>query len=145
MKVEKLERVAISVKNIDEALKFFSGILNIPFHIIPIDGEVKRTEKTDSSEERKMYPTKLAISPLGFALVETEPPTEKEGLRSLLLKVSDLEQAKAEMESSGITKTAEATAGGQKEALYSPDDCHGVRLALIDYDEPDSISALLKK
>ena len=81
----------------------------------------------------------------GFTLVETEPPTEKEGLRSLLLKVSDLEQAKAEMDSHGITQTAEATLGGQREVMYSADDCHGVRLVLIDYDDPDSISAVLKK
>ena len=145
MKVEKLERVVIGVKNLDEALKFFSGVLNISFDIIPMDTEVKRTATTTKDEERKIYPTKLAISPLGLALVETDPPPEKEGLRSLLLKVSDLEQAKAKMESKGITKTAEATIGGQKEAIYNADDCHGVRVVLIDYDTPDSISAVLQK
>jgi len=150
MKVEKLERVAISVKNLDEAIKLFSGVLNISFNIIPYDTGIKRTGTVTAdselgSKEREKRPAKLAISPLGLALVETDPPPEKEGLRSLLLKVANLEQAKVEMETKGITKLAEATLGGQREAIYSPDDCHGVRIALIDYDTPDSMSAILQK
>lgn len=34
--------------------------------------------------------------------------------------------------------------GGLKEAAYSPDDMRGARILLVEYDAPDSISAIWK-
>lgn len=150
MKVEGLVGVALTVKNLDEAISLFSDLLGTTFekiHSKVAKGEVKFEKTITKHADRAFEETKIkvAISPIGLELIETIPPTEKEGIRSFLLKVSNLEEAKAEMELKGIRLVAEAKIGGLKEAIYSPDDLRGARLTLVEYDAPTPIEAILQK
>ena len=146
MKVERVDYVNINVKNLSEAERFFSELLGITFNRIPfmVGGSTKIiTEYADRGFEETDQ--KVAVSPIGLELIETIPPLEKEGLRAINLKVSDIEQAKAEMERKGIRLLAEATIGSFKEAIYGPEGLHGVRVSLVEYEAPDMISAMLEK
>jgi len=143
MKVEKLDRVAIEVKDLDMAKRLFSDLLGINFEMSPLD-TLERVEH-DERDSRVTQFKKIALSPIGLELIETSPPCEREGLRSFHLKVSNLEEAKAEMKGKGIRLLSEFRHGGLKEAIFSPDDLHGVRLVLVEYDAPDVISAILQK
>ena len=150
MNIEKIEPVAVNVKNLDEAVKLFSDILGTTFVDLS-DVKVEKTvtehalpfEKVKSGKGGNM---RIAIDRTGFlALVESDPPMEKEGLRSIHFKVPDIEQAKAELKQKGIRLTADVKVGGMKEAIFSADDVHGVRLILNEYEAPTMVDAFLEK
>ena len=151
MKIEKIEHVAVNVKNLDEAVKLFSDILGTTFTDVS-DVEVEKTVTEHAPPfEKVQQPGKggnerVAIDRRGFlALVESAPPMEKEGLRSIHFKVPDIEQAKAEMKQKGIRLTANVKAGSMKEAVFSADYLHGVRLILNEYKAPTLIDAMLEE
>lgn len=143
MKVEKLDRVAINVKNLDEARRLFSDLFSTKFTMSPLDTLEKTEHAERNSGETKF--SKIAFSPIGLELIETSPPCEEEGLRSFHLKVSNLEEAKAEMVKKGVRLVSEFRHGGLKEAIFNRGDLHGVRLVLVEYDAPDVMSAILQK
>ena len=91
---------------------------------------------------------RIAISPTGLELLETDPPPETEGLRSVMFKVPDIEQAKADIQKRGVRLIADIKLGGLKEALFRSDDLYGTRVAIVEYDTPtvmESIKSVLKK
>ncbi|MFH1382852.1 MAG: VOC family protein [Chloroflexota bacterium] len=149
MKVEKLDSVSIGVKNLDEAEKLFSDLFGMTFKRVPY-GEVEhKREMADSAGDahRSFVGTsrRAAISPMGLRLVEMNPPVEKEGVRVFYLKVTDIEQAVAEMKRKGIRLLHETKVGNVKQAQFNPDDLHGCRIDLIEYEGPSAIDAVLRK
>jgi len=145
MKIEKLDRVCINVKNLSEAERFFADLFGVTFEEVSGKGEFIKTITDYANCAFEQTPIKVAMSPIGLELIETTPPTEKEGVRSFHLKVSNLEQAKAEMREKGIRLLAEVKHGGLSEAIFNPDDLHGIRLVLVEYGESNPISAILQK
>ena len=152
MKIGKIEHVSINVKNLDEAVKRFSDVFGTTF-VYSDEGVVEKTvtEHADTTYDVAYVPgrggnLKLAMDRAGcLSLVESDPPVEKEGLRSLYFKVPDIEQAKAEMKQKGIRLTANVKAGSMKEAVFSADYLHGVRLILNEYKAPTLIDAMLEE
>ena len=145
MKIEKLEFVAVDVKNLDEAVKLWSDILGTTFiDLADVRDERAITEAADRTfEEAKQ---RCAVEQTGFIeLIESTPPVEKEGLRTLVLKVSNLEQAKAEMKQKGIRIAADKQFAGAKEVIFNAADLNGVRLCLVDYEAPTFVDAMLQK
>ena len=144
MKIEKIEHISINVKSLDEAVKRFSGVLGTTF-VYP---DEETTEKTATEyADPALDKTKLreAMDQTGcLTLVESNPPLGKEGLRSIYFKVPDLEQAKEEIKQKGIRLTAIAKQGSMKEATFSADDLHGVRLILTEYEGPTLTDATLQ-
>ncbi len=143
MKVQKLERVALTVKNLEEAVKLFSNLFDTTFERCPDTVVRKITEHADPAFEGLKL--KIAMSPIGWELLETDPPPEKEGVRAFHFKVSNLERAKAEMKAKGIRLLAEVTYGNLKEAVFSPDDLHGARLCLAEFDAPTAVDAVMQR
>ncbi len=145
MKIEKIDRVVVDVKNLDEAVALFSNLFGITFNIIPSSKSKSTQRLTDhadrSSEEAKHS---IAISPIGLELIQTIPALEREGLRSFCFKVPNLEQAIAEMKEKGIRLLKEIWVGDLKEAIFSPEDLHGVRLALSEYETNTAVNATEK-
>ena len=147
MKVEKFESVVINVKNLDESINLFSEILGIEFANL---GELEIDITTTEPKGRALQETKMKVAigrgQGGFIeLLEASPPVEKEGLRRVFLKVPNLERAKAEMKQKGIRLIANAKVGVLKEAVYSPDDLHGIPLGLMEYEAPTALDAILQQ
>ena len=147
MKIEKMGHIGVDVKNLDEAVKRFSDVFGITFVNLQEEGvelEIAIPEHGDRTlEETKL---KIAIDRTGFfALAESSPPIEKEGVSALHVKVSNLEQAKAEMEQKGFRLTATVKVGSIKEAVYSAGDLHGIQFVLMEYEAPTLIDAILEK
>ncbi|MFC1824903.1 VOC family protein [Thermodesulfobacteriota bacterium] len=139
MLFKKIERISIAVRNLDESIKFFTG-LGIPFD----DPFV--VEESGARE---------AISPLGLELVEANVPDSMvdnfikkrgEGVFSVMLKVSDMKEAKKVFEEKGIRYTGEITMGGLTEVSYHPKDTYGCQFFLTEYKEkhPATVAALEK-
>jgi len=128
MKIERLDRVAIGVKNLTEATRFFSDLLGTDFYNV---GVVNLSRGVS---------IRVAICPLGLELLEqVAPPVKVEELRSFHFKVSDLDEAKTEMEGKGFHPDSEVQLGRLKQVAYN---VHGIRLLLVEYDAPDVVAAI---
>jgi catechol 2,3-dioxygenase-like lactoylglutathione lyase family enzyme len=117
MKVEKLDRVVIIVKDIKTAKEFFSDLLETRFDDVP---EIE---------------DKAAISPLGVELLELVPPREKYGIFDFHLKVPNIECAREEIERKGARHIENIEIGNLKEAIFHLDDFN-LRLVLVEYKKP---------
>lgn len=128
MKVEKIDHIAINVRNLEKATIFFANLLGTTF------------SKPAEFEEIDI---RSSMDPLGIELVEPLAPdgvTAKtierrgEGLSLLSLKVPNLEEAISEMESRGIRPVARMERGKMKIAIFHPNDTYGVMIELIEYE-----------
>ena len=129
MKIERIDRVVIAVKNLDESMKFFSDLLGIKF------------DPTGSSDEQLV---RAAYSPSGIELMEATQPdspvgkfVEKrgEGLYAVVFKVPNIEEASAELEKKGIRNVGKLDLGALKEAMYHPKDTRNVMVILAEYED----------
>jgi catechol 2,3-dioxygenase-like lactoylglutathione lyase family enzyme len=153
MDIERMEVQGISVKNLEEAMRFFSELLGITFvtWYEKVDrGEIKRevhyTEHADPNARAGTRKIKAAMDRTGFLeLIETDPPVEEEGLRNFHFKVPNIEVAKAEMIKRGIRLIGDVHIGGMKEAIFHPDDLYGATICLVEYTAPSLADALLEE
>jgi len=86
-----------------------------------------------------------AMSPIGLEVLQTIPPVEREGVRAIAFKVSNLGEAKEEMKKKGVRHIKDIKIGGFREAVFHPDDVHGIRLCLYQYQAPTIVDAYLEK
>jgi methylmalonyl-CoA epimerase len=135
MKVESIDHVAIQVRDLQKAKRFFADLFGTKF--------------TDLGEVEEMD-VRSSIDRLGIELIEPLTPngvTAKslerrgEGLTLLSLKVSSLEEAVAEMESKGIRLIGRIEHEKMKAALFHPKDIYGVMIELIEYEPKHPIVA----
>jgi predicted enzyme related to lactoylglutathione lyase len=133
-----LDRVTIDVKNLDEAKKFFSKLLNTTFEDEP-EGMTYEITPSPTTPFKFRY----AISPIGIELFEMDPPVEVEGVRNVTWRVENMDEAKEELEGLGISHVFDNRCGGIKEAVYS--GVYGVRWVLNEYEGESFIKALAKK
>ena len=146
MEIEKMDLVAVDVDNLEEAMRFFSDILGVTFVNLGPPNIQKATTEHTPSPTYETAKLKIAMDRRGFLeLIESDPPVGKEGLRNIHFKVPDIEKAKAEMEQKGARLIADIRIGGLKEAIFSPEDCHGIRFCLVEYDTPTLVDATLQR
>jgi len=126
MKVNKFNHVAIMVRDLDKAGKFFADLFGTEFQ--------GPNENTDTD-------TKNLMSPLGIELVTPltpDGPVSKtlerkgEGLVMLALQVANIEEAMAAMESKGVRLIGKSETPTEKTASYHPKDLYGVMVELIE-------------
>ncbi len=124
MKVEKIDHVGIMVKDLEEAGNFFADLFGIEF---------TGPHENPGQDIRNMINRHLGIeliSPL-----TPDGPNAKtlekrgEGLSLLSLKVSNLEEAVAEMKSKGVRQIG---AIGKRIAIFHPRDTYGVMIDLVE-------------
>jgi len=127
MKVEKIDHVSITVKDLDKARKFFGELFETEFL------EPWPIEAVDIVE---------TLDPLGIDLCAPLKPdglTAKvlaqrgEGITMMSFKVQNLEEAMAEMKSRGVRHLFSGTIGRAKWAIFDPRDAFGVMIELIEY------------
>ena len=158
MKIEKLDRIDMYVENIDEAKEKFSKLLGITFEEIPFE-EVEPFKqelgpKALALGEVATEPTgggmRVAISPAGLELIEgadiiSTMPGQTEGIRNMHFKVTDYEEAMAEMEEKGVPLLYDLTLGKLREAIYNPDDLNGDMMGLVWYPTATAMEAIKTK
>jgi methylmalonyl-CoA/ethylmalonyl-CoA epimerase len=129
MIIEKIDHVGIMVEDVEKAQKFFEDVFGLKF--VSIGAQ----EEADS---------KNIIDPVGIEIYEplsSDGPSRRmlnkrgEGLSLLSLKVNNLDEAMAEMESHGIRLVKLLTRGNLRAAVYFPKDTFGVFIELIEYPE----------
>lgn len=130
--IKRVDQVAIAVKDLEQAARFFEGVLGL------------RHSKTEVLEEERV---KVALFEVGDAQIELvggigeENPIAKflarrgEGLHHISLEVEDLEAMLERLEEAGvplIDKVPRRGAGGTKVAFLHPKGCHGVLIELVE-------------
>ncbi len=128
MKVEKIDHVHIFVKNLDKALKFFEEALGTRFA---------------GPRNSKNLDARTTLDPIGLEIIEgvsPDGPVNKtierrgEGLAAISLKVPDIEEAIAHLESLGVRLVRRIETGKIKEAQFHPKDTFGVMIELCEYE-----------
>lgn len=132
--VGKVDHIGIAVKSIDEALKFYEGVLGLEC----VEQEVV--------EEQKV---KVSFLPIGDTEVELLESTDEdgpvakfierkgEGVQHIAYRVDDIEKAIEELKEKGIRMIDEKPrygAGGAKIAFLHPKSTFGVLIELCQRD-----------
>ena len=99
MKLEKIEHIGIAVKNIDEALKYYEGVLGLKCYAV------------EEVNDQKVKTAFLMIGETKLELLEAtskESPIAKfiekrgEGVHHIAFAVNEIEQALAKAEDKGV-------------------------------------------
>ena len=122
MKAEKIDHVAILVKDLEKAGKFYADLFGTEF---------------SGPNENKELDIRNLMSPIGIELVTPLTPDgvmartlehRGDGMTLLSLKVPNVAEATAEMKAKGIRQTAGT---GTRIAIFHPKDLCGVTIELI--------------
>lgn len=129
MKVEKLDHIHICVSDLESATRFFSEILGTKFCEVVSDPE---------------WDFKFTMDSLGVLLVQPTSPESAvartiqkrgEGISTVSFKVSNIEEAVAELEARGMRVVNMMQHGKLKEVQFHPKDAYGVMIELTEYEE----------
>ena len=132
MKTLMLDHVGIAVEDLDESLKFYSGLLGL---------ELKGTETV---AEQKVRTTFLPVGDSELELLETTDPegpigkfiaAKGQGFQHIAFRVEDLDGALAELKAKGVRLIDEVPrkgAGGARIAFIHPKATAGVLVELCE-------------
>lgn len=132
MKVEKIDHVAIRVKNLEKARKFFEDVFETKFYEL---GDIPDLDIRSIVDRHGIE----LVSPL-----LPDGPTSRvlkkygEGMTLLSFKVQNLDEAIKDMEARGVRMTLRMRNGDLEMATFHPEDTFGVFIELIEYktEEP---------
>ncbi|MFH1003481.1 MAG: VOC family protein [Chloroflexota bacterium] len=129
MKVTGTDRILVAVKDLEVATARFAELLGLRFDGVRVD---------------QAQQVRYNRAAMGLELVQSTTPDgpvarfiEKrgEGLYGAILRVDDLSGAIKELEQKGLKLIGQSTIGGLKEAFFHPRDCHGLMIALCEYED----------
>ena len=134
IKTERVDRVAIGVKDLEKAMAFFYETLGIKFDEV-------RESKTDKYRATYSNVGLELVQPTAKATAIAEFIDKKgEGVIAICIKVPDLEEAKRDLQTKGLRLINEVSRGGLKEAIFHPKDFYGVAITLCEYEAPHPAS-----
>ncbi len=131
MKVEKVNHVVILVRDLEKAGKFFADLFGIEFDAPRELKNVDVLQLKPPPEKEKGIHLITPLSPGGPTgrLLERKG----EGMVTLDLKVTNIEEAIADMESHGVRLITRFATPQLKVALFHPKDIYGVAVELLEY------------
>jgi methylmalonyl-CoA/ethylmalonyl-CoA epimerase len=130
--VKKVDHIGVAVSNLEEAISFYTGILDLELEGIEVVADQK---------------VRVAFLPVGDTEIEllesTEPggPIAKfiekkgQGIQHIAFRVENIEEALEDMRKKGIRLIDEKPrygAGGAKIAFLHPKSTHGVLVELCE-------------
>jgi methylmalonyl-CoA/ethylmalonyl-CoA epimerase len=130
MKVLKIDHLGIAVPNLEEALKFYEGVLGMKSTGVEevAEQKVKVCFLPTGDSELELLESTAADGPIA-KFIESKGP----GIQHVALRVDDIEAALAELKAKGIKLIDEKPrygAGGAKIAFLHPKATGGVLLEL---------------
>ncbi|MFB6170582.1 MAG: VOC family protein [Haloarculaceae archaeon] len=136
MHVLGVDRVIIATPDLGETTDRFRDLLGIDFSAV-----IEPTTDTDAGAQAVAN----VISPAGVELVTPREDGNEvsrflaehgPGLYALSLRVTDLEEAMAELEAKGVESVGHYDHGDLAEAFYHPREFGGAFVILAEYDAP---------
>ncbi len=135
---EGIDRVAIAVKDLDKAVKFYSELLDIDFDVFP------------GHEGLGM---RGGYSASGLELLEGTSPDSTigkfvkergEGLWCIVFKVKNMDEAIKRFAEKGLKPVNDISVGTMREVSFHPKDAFGVEITLAEYPakHPATVAAM---
>ena len=135
---EGIDRVAIAVNDLDEAMDRFSNLFNTTFQELPPSPEMGIRACYGSSGLELVQSINLD-SELGKTVAE-----KGEGLWALVYRVGDMEEGVKHLVSQGMRQIGEIKVGKMHEVIFHPEDAHGVMIALAAYPDIHPATVAIK-
>jgi methylmalonyl-CoA/ethylmalonyl-CoA epimerase len=137
LKIEKIDHVAIRVKDLAKARKFFEEAFGSNFRSLGNSPELDIMSIMDTNGIELVEPA-LPDGPNARMIAKYG-----EGLTLLSLKVTDLDEAVEDIQKKGVRVTARVQTGDMRMAILHPKDTFGVQIELIEYKgEHPAITAI---
>ncbi len=126
----KIDHIAIAVKDLDAAVKTFTGNFGFPIERM---GDVpalniRRAFLTIGDASLELFQPTSAANPAAKFIAE-----RGEGMYILSLEVADLDAAAATLATKGIKANIQNIPDGPRLGFISPKSTHGVLLQLIEH------------
>jgi methylmalonyl-CoA/ethylmalonyl-CoA epimerase len=135
--IEKIDRIAIAVNDLEQATKFFSELLGVDFDVVG-QNEQLGMRGSYSACGLELLAATNANTPVGKFLKQ-----RGEGLWGIVFKVRDMEEAVKRFKEKGLQVAGDVTFGTMREVAFHPKDSFGVEIILAQYPEkhPATIAA----
>jgi len=132
MRIEKIDRIAVGVVDLEKAIDFFSDLLGIKF-----DLPVEELESIGSRGVYSSFGLEL-VGALGRGpdLIERFIEKKGEGVFAVVLKVDDMEEGVRHFKEKGLRVMGEWSSGGIREVAFHPKDSYGIQIVLAEYKAP---------
>ena len=132
MKVEKVDHIHIGVKDLDNAVGFFSDLFETTFSEILQTGAEQDTRGTVCDLGGVGLELFTGLTPDGWMskLIEKRG----EGFFGMSFKVPNIDEAIAEVEARGLRIVERVAIGNAIEAHIHPKDTYGTLIELVQYE-----------
>lgn len=131
MHVLDIDRVAILTEDIADSMERWNERLDLEFEHVNESEAGERIETTYSHPGIEFLSPATADGQLAERLEARGP-----GVHALVLRVADLDAAKAELAEDGLEPIMESDGEEMRAAFYSPREFDGVLLELTEYSHP---------
>ncbi|WP_158971260.1 VOC family protein [Chachezhania sediminis] len=128
MKIERLDRVVLGVRDMDGVSGFFEDLLGLRFDPLLSDPAVGM----DARYSREGL--ELVAGHPGTA-VDRFTETRGEGVFCVVFKVADMDEAIAHFRARGLEPVNDVTFGAMREVAFHPAGSHGMQIVLAEYPE----------
>lgn len=137
MKVEKLERVALAVRDMDEVAPFFERLLGVRFDPKVESPELGMTGRY-TAEGLEL------VSGIAGSVIDQFVKHRGQGVFCVVFKVSDMDEAIVHFAEMGLEPVKDVTFGGLREVAFHPRDSFGLQIVLAEYaaSHPATIAVL---
>lgn len=126
MEIEGIDRVAVEVDDLEQAVRFFKDLLDTEFRQITVE---------PPGGER----LQVALSPLGLELLHSDSSAPGARLRSFHLKVPDVEQTERALRQRGVEIAGKLQINGLEQIVCN---LYGLRVIFVAYDAPSAADAV---
>jgi methylmalonyl-CoA/ethylmalonyl-CoA epimerase len=126
MKIEKMERVAVAVRDMDKAAQFFEGLLGIRFDP-EIDGSELGMAARYSADGLEL------VTGSEGSVIDRFTASHGEGVFCVVFKVSDMDAAIAHFQEKGLKPVNDVVFGNMREVAFHPRDSFGLQIVLAEY------------
>ncbi|MEM9177366.1 MAG: VOC family protein [Myxococcota bacterium] len=139
--IEKIDRIAIAVKDLKTSAAFFSDLLGVTWDTGHGAPEVLGRLGLEASYSPSGL--ELVASTAEGSFIERFIERRGEGVYAVVLKVADMDAAVAHFEAKGLRKTVDFTSGEMREVAFDTEQTHGVGIVLAAYPDrhPATIAA----
>ncbi|WP_425089053.1 VOC family protein [Stappia sp.] len=134
MKIERLDRIALGVRDLDETAAFFEGLLGIRFDA-PLSDDKLGMEARYSREGLEL----VAGHP--GSVVDKFTSSRGEGVFCVVFKVLDMDEAVRHFREKGLEPVNDVTFGALREVAFHPARAHGLQIVLAAYPDPHPATA----
>lgn len=126
MDIERIDRVAIEVGDLDRAVDFFADLFDTEFRRLVVDPPAGK----------RLH---VALSPLGLELLSSDNSPPGARLRSFHLKVPNIEQTEKALEKQSLEITGKLQINGLHQIVCN---LYGLRVIFVAYDAPSAADAI---